>query len=260
MGNNLLGMKDTKVLVTGAGGGIGAAIAKILAQVGADVAVNDLRKETAEAVVDKLSTSGYKAIAVAGDVYEDAEEIVNKAAEGLGGLTGLVNNAGLVANQQLLAEVDMDSWKKTMNVNLDGAFLCSRFAYPFLKKQGGAIVNISSAAVHRPFPKSNAYVVAKTGLLGLTRMSACEWGPDGIRVNAILPGVIAGTGMALDTYDCDSINRLLPLRRNGRPEDIAGATLFLLSDLSAYINGQFIDVDGGFGSAIHNFGIALTQH
>lgn len=259
MGKAMLDMKDAKVLVTGAGSGIGAAIAKMLAEAGAAVAVNDLHPGTAEALVREFSVAGYSAVSAVGDVYQDAEKIVKIAVDKLGGLTGLVNNAGFVSNKQFLADGDLELWRKTMDVNLDGAFLCSRFAYQTLKKRGGAIVNISSTAIHHPYPESGAYVVSKTALLGLTRQCAFEWGPDGIRVNAILPGAIAGTGMALDRYDCDSFNSNLPLRRNGRPEDIAGAVLFLLSDLAAYITGQFIDVDGGFHCALNNFGVYVTE-
>jgi NAD(P)-dependent dehydrogenase (short-subunit alcohol dehydrogenase family) len=218
-----------------------------------------LHPGTAESLVRELSESGYSAVAAVGDVYKEAEKIVNIAVQKLDGLTGLVNNAGFVANRQFIADGDLQLWNKTMNVNLDGALLCSHFAYPALKKEKGAIVNISSTAIHHPYPESGAYVVSKTALLGLTRQCAFEWGPDDIRVNAILPGAIAGTGMALDSYDCDSFNSKLPLRRNGRPEDIAGAVLFLLSDLAAYITGQFIDVDGGFHCSLNNFGVYVTQ-
>ena len=255
----MLDMSDAKILVTGAGSGIGAAIANMLSEAGAAVAVNDLREEAAEAVVEKICSRGDRAVATPGDVFEDAEKIVGKAVEELDGLTGLVNNAAFIASQQFLADADLTLWKKGMDVNFEGAFLCSRFAYPAMKKQGGAIVNIATGGVYTPFPGSGAYAPSKSALLGLTKLCAVEWGPDGIRANAVLPGVITGTGLVFDRYNSESFSSKLPLRRNGRPEDIAGVALFLLSDLSAFVTGQFIEVDGGKPCGFHNFAMAVTE-
>lgn len=256
----MLDMSGAKILVTGAGSGIGAAISNMLAEAGAAVAVNDLREEATEAVAEKICSLGHSAVATPGDVFEDAEKIVDQAVEALGGLTGLVNNAAFIAGQQFVADGDLNLWKKGMEVNFEGAHLCSRFAYRAMKKQGGAIVNIASGGVHTPFPGSGAYAPSKSALLGLTKLCAVEWGPDGIRANAILPGVIAGTGMVFDRYDSESFSSKLPLRRNGRPEDVAGVALFLLSDLSAFVTGQFIEVDGGKPCGFHNFAMAVTEN
>ena len=241
---------NRRVLVTGAGAGIGAAIAMSVADAGGRVAVNDLDPDRAATVAGKVGGA-----AVVGDVStaQGAQAVVGEASDVLGGLDGLVNNAGIVLRGSL-AEGDIDDWRRTMDVNLNGAYLCSRAAHRDLAG-GGSIVNLASIAAVHPNGGTSAYTASKAAVVALTKQAALEWGPDGIRVNALAPGMISFTNMSAAESDELRLRRggVVPLRRTGRPDDVADPAVFLLSEKSRYITGQVLFVDGGWNISLLSF-------
>ena len=245
-----MNLNGRRILVTGAGAGIGAAIAEACSMEGADVAVNDVDPERAATSAERLS-----AVAVPGDVAdsEDGRRVVAEAKEALGGLDGLVNNAGIVI-PGALADIDDTEWDRVMHVNLRSAFVMSR-AFAEVADTPAAIVNLASIAATHPTPGVHAYSASKAAVVSLTQQIALEWGPSGIRANAIAPGMISGTNMSAAESDDLRERRgaILPLRRTGRPDDIADVAAFLLSDGSRYITGQTIHVDGGWSVSLLSF-------
>ncbi|MDT4903274.1 MAG: hypothetical protein QOH52_1290 [Pseudonocardiales bacterium] len=245
------------VLVTGAGSGMGAAIAASVAQAGAAVAVNDIDAPAAQRTVEEITAAGGRAVAVAGDVADQigAKQIVGAAVDAFGQLTGLVNNVGLVRGGKLL-DITEAEWDFVMRVDCSSALFVSQAAYPHLLATGGPIVNNSSLCAVFPAPGAGSYNAAKAAMVTLTQQLALEWGPEGIRVNAIAPGMISGTHFSASSQDEGAAERrgkIVPLRRTGRAADIAPVALFLLSDASRYMTGQLITVDGGLGIALQTF-------
>jgi glucose 1-dehydrogenase len=245
------------VLVTGAGSGMGAAIAASVAQAGAAVAVNDIDAPAAQRTVEEITAAGGRAVAVAGDVADQigAKQIVGAAVDAFGQLTGLVNNVGLVRGGKLL-DITEAEWDFVMRVDCSSALFVSQAAYPHLVATGGPIVNNSSLCAVFPAPGAGSYNAAKAAMVTLTQQLALEWGPEGIRVNAIAPGMISGTHFSASSQDEGAAERrgkIVPLRRTGRAADIAPVALFLLSDASRYMTGQLITVDGGLGIALQTF-------
>ena len=222
-------------LVTGASRGIGKAIALLLAENGADVAVNFAGSTAAaEAVAAEIEKMGRKAILVQGDVKE------------LGHIDILVNNAG-ITRDTLLLRMKEEDWDAVLNTNLKGVFNCTKAAVKYMAKQrSGAIVNISSVVALMGNAGQANYAAAKAGILGFTRSVAKEMAARGIRVNAVTPGFIK-TDMTsvLSEKVVAAMEASIPLARLGEPEDIAKAVLFLVSDNAAYITGQTLHVDGG---------------
>lgn len=246
-----------KVLVTGAGSGIGAAIAAQAAAAGATVAVNDLDPARAEATAEALRAAGGTAHVVAGDVSrpEPAAAVVHAAIDAMGGLTGLANNVGLVRGGAL-ETLAVDSWHDVFRVDLDSALWCSRAALDALRASGGAIVNTSSLVAYFPAPGAGAYNAAKAALSSLTEQMALEWGPTGVRVNGVAPGLVSGTNFSASSTDPEVQARrqpVVPLRRTGRADDIAPVVVFLLSDAARYMTGQVLRIDGGLGIALQTF-------
>jgi NAD(P)-dependent dehydrogenase (short-subunit alcohol dehydrogenase family) len=243
------------ILVTGAGSGIGAAIARLLAAHGAMVAVNDLEADRANDVAGTITAGGAEAVAVPGDVStsEGAASVVNATVDALGGVAALVNNAG-IARAGPLETLPSELWEVTVRVDLSAAFYCSQRAFAWLRDARGAIVNTSSLTAIAPAPGAGAYNAAKAGLMALTQHMAVEWGPHGIRANAVGPGLIPGTRLTPAGGGDEGVRArrgdVVPLRRTGTPEDVAGVVLFLLSDLARYVTGQFIAVDGGLGLSL----------
>ncbi|PWM76460.1 MAG: beta-ketoacyl-ACP reductase [Phascolarctobacterium sp.] len=236
-------------LVTGASRGIGKAIALMLAENGADIAVNFAGSTTAaEAVAAEIEKMGRKAILVQGDVSktEVCAEMVEKVVKELGHIDILVNNAG-ITRDTLLLRMKEEDWDAVLNTNLKGVFNCTKAAVKYMAKQrSGSIVNISSVVALMGNAGQANYAAAKAGILGFTRSVAKEMAARGIRVNAVTPGFIK-TDMTsvLSEKVVAAMEASIPLARLGEPEDIAKAVLFLVSDNAAYITGQTLHVDGG---------------
>ncbi len=237
-------------IVTGAGQGIGRAVAERLAADGAAVAVADLNAETADEVVRSIASSGGRAIAVRTDVTDpaDAERLAADAVAQLGRIDILVNNAGILRSTRA-ADVTPEEWHLVVDANLTGSFLCARAAYPALRASGhGRIVNVASMAGRATSTLGGVhYTTAKAGVLGLTRHLAREWARDGITVNAISPGIV-DTPMVRGSTDTERMSQVLasiPLGRLAEPAEIAALIAFLASDDAAYITGTNVDIHGG---------------
>ncbi len=242
---------DKVVLVTGAGRGIGQAIAVAFAQAGARVAVNDLNPESCETTAEKIKASGGQALACQADVANKlaVQAMLIDIEDGWGRVDVLINNAGVEPHRPIL-QLDEWDWNRTIDVNLKGAFICSQSAGRMMQQQGGGvIVNIASIAGRAAGLRDrSAYVASKTGLIGFTKECAREFAAYNIRVNAVCPGVIITEMTAHLRQNEAQMKRWLediPLGRLGDPDDVTGLVLFLCSDAACYITGQAINVDGG---------------
>ena len=234
-------------LVTGAGRGIGRAIAIALAECGAEVVVNYASSAAAaEDVVEAITASGGQAWAQKADVSDEADvdNLIKAVLERSGRLDVLVNNAG-ITRDGLLMRMKTSDWQAVIDLNLTGVFLCSRaVARPMLKQKSGRIINITSVVGLMGNAGQANYAAAKAGVVGLTKSTAKELASRGITVNAVAPGFIA-TDMTKD-LDADAILRDIPLGTFGTQEQVAGAVRFLAADpAAAYITGQVLQVDGG---------------
>ena len=239
------------VLVTGAGRGIGRVIAEAFAARGANVAANDVTPINLDVTVERIAAAGGRCKGYVFDVAMKmpVQALIEQVREDWGGLDILVNNAGVEPHASIL-EMDEWDWRRTIDVNLSGAFFTIQSAARVMQQQGGGvIVNIASIAGRaHGLPQRAAYVASKTGLIGLTREAARELAAYNIRVNAVCPGVIETEMTAALRQDEAMLRKWLediPQRRLGRPEDVAGLVLFLCSDAASYLTGQAINVDGG---------------
>src|SRR5436190_2622133 len=258
--SSLLDLTGKVALVTGAGQGFGFACASRLAEAGAAVVLADRRADRLEAARGRLAGAGWNVAAVDGDVSREADvaRLVGTAVSHFGRLDVLVNNAGVFSNF-LLEHLEPAEFRRIVDVNVGGAFLCSRAAAARMREQGdgGAIVNLTSIdAVHPSGSGLSHYGTSKHAIWGLTKTMALELGPDRIRVNALAPGpsltegavefVEAGAPEGIDVEaQWAAYEARIPLRRLARPDDVARAALFLASDLGAYVNGAQLVVDGG---------------
>lgn len=254
-------LKDKVAVVTGAGRGIGRAIAIRLAQEGSAVFLAARTREQIEAVAVELNSAGHKAAAIAADVSKesDCQAIVREARKHFGRIDILVNNAGVLGPVKAVEEISPQQWDDVIAVNLRGPFLLSRLVLPEMYQRGsGAIVNISSVAAKGAFQWNSPYAASKAGLVGFTRTLAAEAARKGVRVNAICPGPVPETEMsqALGTALADRLhadpeqlfNNFLQGILQGKPQtanDVAEAALFLASEKSAAITAQTLNVDGG---------------
>ncbi|MGW2472815.1 SDR family NAD(P)-dependent oxidoreductase [Streptomyces sp. NPDC001665] len=250
------------VLITGAGQGIGAATARLLASEGARVLVTDLDGDRAEAVAAEIRAAGGAAEARACDVADRAavEAAVAYAVETFGGLDVLVNNAYSCSLDSTLFEDEPDeTWHRDLDVSLGGAYRCSRAAMPYLAASGrGAIVSIGSVNGVQDFG-NHAYSAAKAGLASLTRTLAGHAGPRGVRANLVVPGTIRTDAWAGRQAELDRVSALYPLGRVGEPEDIAKAVAFLASSDAEWITGTSLRVDGGLTAVNTGFRAAVSE-
>lgn len=237
-------------LVTGAGKGIGAAIAKRLALEGTKVAVNDINFNLARTVAEKIQENGGEAFAIKADVIkaDEVSRMVDAIVEKYVTIDILVNNAGVLRSTRL-EEIKEEEWNLVIDVNLKGTFNCSQAVLPLMReKEGGRIVNLSSSAGKSVSTLGGAhYTAAKAGILGLTRHMAKESAPYGINVNAVCPGLI-DTEMVRKNVSSSRLTayeRSFPISRLGTPAEVAALVFFLVSEESSYITGASIDINGG---------------
>lgn len=245
-------------LVTGAGQGIGRAIALGLAGEGADVGVNDLNLELAENTAKEIRAIGSKAMAIQANVAieKEVEVMVARMVNEWGGIDILVNNAG-TGRPMMVEDMDKSEWDRILDINLGGVFNCSRAVIPAIKARGGGkIINIASLAGKTMSYHGGAdYTASKAAVLGFTRHLAFELGPYGINVNAICPGVVMTPLVeAHSTLEMrESVKSRTPTRDLVKPEDIADAVIFLASKKARMITGSTIDVDGGISLGLQDW-------
>jgi len=240
--------KEKVAVITGASRGIGRSIALALAAQGATIVAVDMDQASTEAVVAELQAAGSKALAVVGNVTvsADVERMIEAATEAFGRVDILVNNAGITRDGLLMRMKDED-WDAVLNVNLKGAFLCTRAAFKVMSKQRyGRIINIASVVGQMGNAGQANYCASKAGLIGLTKSNAREMAKRSITVNAVAPGFIA-TAMtdALSDKVRSELTAQIPLERLGSADDIANAVVFLASEAAGYITGHVLSVNGG---------------
>lgn len=243
-------LKNKTIIVTGASSGIGAAAAVLFAQEGANVVLGARRQRLLDDTLMQIVKDGGQGVALAGDVKDDsyAADLVKLARSEFGGLDGAFNNAGIMGETSSVCEMENQNWHEVVATNLTGAFFAAKHQIPLLAGNGGGALLFTSSFVgtsNGGLPGMAAYAASKAGLNGLVRSLATEHGGEGIRVNALLPGGtktdMAGDDPAAHAY----IAELHALKRMAKPEEIAKAALFLLSDQSSFVTGCAMLADGG---------------
>ena len=244
-----LGLKDKVAIVTGSARGLGAATARRLALEGAKVVVTDILRDQAEDVAAKLRANGLAAHCVIGDITkaDDVQRLVDETTTTFGGVHILVNNAGF-PRDKFLVKMTEEDWDLVISVMLKGAFLATRAVMPHMIRQGwGRVINISSRA-HLGNPTQANYSAAKAGLIGMAKALAIEEGRYGITVNCVAPGFMETEMVqALTTYETikERAVQMQPIKRVGRPDDIADTVAFLASECAGFISGEVVHVTGG---------------
>jgi len=239
-------------VVTGSSRGIGRAIAEGMAGAGAAVTVNGRNPETTQAVTGAIAAAGGKSLAVPADVGKvaDIDRLIKSTVATFGRLDILVNSAGISPHYKPAETMTEAEWDEVIAVNLKGVFLCCQAAgRVMIPQKSGRIINISSIGGQVALPRLVAYCAAKGGIDQLTRVLAVEWAPHHILVNAISPGYIdtdLTKGLRQNPARRDALLRQVPLGRLGKPDEIAGAAIYLASDAASYVTGQTLDVDGGW--------------
>lgn len=247
-------------LVTGAGRGIGRAIAFALAAEGADIGVNDADLSSAEATAKAVKKLGRRAIAIEADVSEadQVEEMVNRVIDELGGIHILVNNAGVFLEVVPTVEQSLEKWDRTMSVNVRGTYLCCRQVGKWMIAHSmGKIINIASIAGMRGVPMRTAYAPSKAAVINMTQDLAVEWAKYNINVNCIAPGPIVTdlikNFIKKGILDLETLQRRTPLGRLATPDDIANAVVFLASDQANCITGVILPVDSGLAASAYGY-------
>ena len=254
MSKNLFDLHGRTALITGGNGGIGLGIAKGFAESGANIAIAGRNTTKTEEVVANFSERNTSAIGIEVDVadQESVQDMIRNTLEAFGRIDILVNNAG-IGIRNLPHEYPLEDWNKVIDINLTGAFLCSKAVYPNMKTRGsGKIINIGSMTSIFGLDWAVAYASSKGGIVQLTKTLAVSWAKDGIQANSILPGWIHTdlTQAIKDNFQnrYDHILSRIPEGRWGEPSDLSGTAVFLASDASNYVTGVSIPVDGGYTS------------
>lgn len=252
MKNNWLDFTGKVALVTGAASGMGLAAAQAFAEAGAAVVLADFREDVVTTEAQKLAVAGHKAIAVGCDVSDDAqvERMVERTVSEFGRLDAVFNNAGVMARIAPTADSTREDWDRVTGINLRGVWSSMKYELRQMQGQGsGAIVNNASVGALTGNPGIASYIASKHGVVGLTRTAALEYIQHGVRINAVNPGLI-DTQIARDVVSGNEqayheIAKSIPIRRPGRPEEIASAVLWLCSPGPSYVVGHALTVDGG---------------
>lgn len=239
---------DRVVVVTGASGGIGSAVADMFAEAGADVVLHGRNEQALADGVRRAQERGRSAVAVTGNIRspETASDIVSTAVQRFGRIDILVNNAGGNFAARM-TDLSPNAWDATIDANLSGAFYLAQACHPvLLDNGGGVVVNVGSKSAQYAHPLRGAYAAAKAGLASVTRSMAWEWAEANIRVNCVEPGAVTTESSRFAAGDVeDEVSRYIALGRVGLPRDIANVCLFLSSDAAAYVTGETLVVAGG---------------
>ncbi len=242
-------LAEKVALVTGAGNGVGAAAARRFAEEGAAVVLLGRRQQALDGVAESIRADGGQALAIAADITVEQEvcEAVKTVVDHFGGLDVLVNNANALV-PGMLSDHDLGDWRASFATAVDGPMLLMRECFPLLAERRGAVVNVSSVCAELATPGVAGYSAAKAALQSLTRNAAIEWAGSGVRVNAIVIGIVmtpASEAALPDDASREATARSVPLGRIGEPAEAANAILFLASDEASYITGAALHVDGG---------------
>ena len=239
-------------VVTGASRGLGRSIALALAEAGADAVLSSRTQADLGRVAAEVEAAGRQALAVVADVSraEDVERLASAALERFGRVDVLINSAGISPVFKHAEQMDLADWRRVLDVNLTGVFLCCQaFGRIMLRQHSGTIVNMSSVGARAGFPRLSAYCASKGGVEALTRVLALEWASAGLRVNALAPAFIE-TDMTRGVREHSGLNQAIvqrtPMHRMGLPDEVVSAALFLASDASSYMTGQSLYLDGGW--------------
>lgn len=247
-------MDGSVVLVTGASSGIGRATAQLFAERGLRVVVADVAADGSQETVRLIQDAGGSASFIHTDVTraDDVAAAVAYAVSTYGRLDYAINNAGISGATALTADYPEETWRRVLDVNLTGVWLCMKHEIQQMQRQGhGAIVNLASFLGVVGTANASAYIAAKHGVIGLTKAAAIEYAAQGIRINAVAPGFIVTpmlerTGLLENPQAVEMINGLHPIRRMGRPEEVAAAIMWLCEPGASFVTGQTMHIDGGY--------------